>query len=100
MAYDIRSCLIAGRDISWDDAFEIRVTTDLKVSFGGVSTTAQRKVVELPPLINMSKSQIMFSIYAKRTKIELNQVYLMYPPPFRGLAGSLPRQKVIAKIEN
>ena len=52
VAYDISDGLTAGVNISYDEAFETRVSADLKVRFGGASTTAQRKEVQHLPVIN------------------------------------------------
>ncbi len=52
LAYEISSGLTAGVNISYDEAFETRVSADLKVRFGGASTTAQRKEVKQQPVIN------------------------------------------------
>ena len=52
VAYDISSGLTAGVNISYDEAFDTRVSADLKVRFGGPSTTAQRKDVQQLPVIN------------------------------------------------
>jgi len=52
VAYEISNGLTAGVNISYDEAFETRVSADLKVRFGGASTTAQRKEVEQLPVIN------------------------------------------------
>ena len=52
MAYEISSGLTAGVNISYDDSFDTRVSADLKVRFGGASTTAQRKEVQQLPVIN------------------------------------------------
>jgi hypothetical protein len=52
VAYDISSGLTAGVNISYDEAFETRVSADLKVRFGGASTTAQRKEAQQLPIIN------------------------------------------------
>ena len=52
VAYDISSGLTAGVNISYNEAFDTRVSADLKVRFGGASTTAQRKEVEQLPVIN------------------------------------------------
>ena len=40
------------RNVSYDEAFDTRVSADLKVRFGGASTTAQRKEVQQLPVIN------------------------------------------------
>ena len=52
LAYEMTSGVIAGVNISYDEAFETRVSADLKVRFGGASTTAQRKAVQHLPVIN------------------------------------------------
>ena len=52
VAYDISSGLTAGVNISYDEAFDTRVSADIKVRFGGASTTAQRKEVQQQPVIN------------------------------------------------
>ena len=52
VAYEISSGLTAGVNISYDEAFETRVSADLTVRFGGASTTAQRKEVQQLPVIN------------------------------------------------
>ena len=52
MAYEITSGLTAGVNISYDEAFDTRVSADIEVRFGGASTTAQRKEVQELPVIN------------------------------------------------
>ena len=52
VAYEIASGVTAGVNISYDEAFNTRVSADIKVRFGGASTTAQRKEVEQLPVIN------------------------------------------------
>ena len=52
MAYEISNGLTAGVSISYDEAFDTRVSADLKVRFGGASTTAQRKKVQQLLVIN------------------------------------------------
>ena len=52
LAYEISSGLTAGVNISYDEAFDTRVSADLKVRFGGASATAQRKEVQQLPVIN------------------------------------------------
>ena len=52
LAYEMTSGVTAGVNISYDEAFETRVSADLKVRFGGASTTAQRKEVQQLPVIN------------------------------------------------
>ena len=51
-AYEISNGLTAGVNISYDEAFETRVSVDIKVRFGGASTTAQRKEIQQLPVIN------------------------------------------------
>ena len=52
LAYEMTSGVTAGVNISYDEAFDTRVSADLKVRFGGASTTAQRKEVQQLPVIN------------------------------------------------
>jgi hypothetical protein len=52
VSYDIISGLTAGVNISYDQAFETKISADIKVRFGGASTTAQRKEVQQQPAIN------------------------------------------------
>ena len=52
LAYEISNGLTAGVNISYDEAFDTRVLADIKVRFGGASTTSQRKAVQQLPVIN------------------------------------------------
>ena len=52
LAYEMTSGVTAGVNISYDEAFDTRVSADLKVRFGGAATTAQRKEVQQLPVIN------------------------------------------------
>ena len=52
LAYEMTSGVTAGVNISYDKAFDTRVSADLKVRFGGASTIAQRKEVQQLPVIN------------------------------------------------
>jgi hypothetical protein len=52
LAYEISNGLTAGVNVSYDEAFDTRVSADIKVRFGGASTTAQRKAVQQLPVIN------------------------------------------------
>nr|WP_240951599.1 MULTISPECIES: carbamoyl-phosphate synthase [unclassified Prochlorococcus] len=56
LAYEISNGLTAGVNVSYDEAFETRVSADIKVRFGGAGTTAQRKEVQQLPVINALKS--------------------------------------------
>ena len=51
LAYDITQGLTAGINVSYDEAFDTRVSADLKVRFGGASTAAQSKEVQQLPVI-------------------------------------------------
>tara|TARA_Y200000002_G_scaffold288223_1_gene242357 strand:- start:179 stop:1096 length:918 start_codon:yes stop_codon:yes gene_type:complete len=51
VAYDISQDLTAGINISYDEAFDTKVSTDLKVRFGGAATIAQSKKVQKLPAI-------------------------------------------------
>ena len=46
------SGVTAGVNISYDEAFKTRVSADLKVRFGGASTSAQHKEVQQQPVVN------------------------------------------------
>ena len=52
LAYEISNGLTAGVNVSYDEAFDTRVSADLKVRFGGADTTVQRKEVQQLPVIN------------------------------------------------
>ena len=52
LAYEISNGLTAGVNVSYDEAFDTRVSADLNVRFGGASTTAKRKAVQQLPVIN------------------------------------------------
>ena len=52
LAYEMTSGVTAGVNISYDEAFDTRVSADIKVRFGGASTTAQRKAIQQLPVIN------------------------------------------------
>jgi hypothetical protein len=52
LAYEISNGLTAGVNISYDEAFDTRVSTDLKVRFGGAAITSQRKDVQQLPVMN------------------------------------------------
>lgn len=52
LAYVISNGLVAGVNISYDEAFDTRVSADLQVRFGGPSTTAAKKKKWENPTIN------------------------------------------------
>ena len=52
LAYEMTSGVTAGLNISYDKAFDTRVSADLKVRFGGAATAAKRKEVQQLPVIN------------------------------------------------
>ena len=52
LAYDISQGLTTGINISYDEAYETRVSADLSVRFGGPSTTAVKKKKWENPTIN------------------------------------------------
>ena len=52
VAYEVSRGLIAGVNISYDEAFETRVSADIEVRFGGPSTTAATKKKWKNPTIN------------------------------------------------
>jgi hypothetical protein len=51
LAYEMTSGVTAGVNVSYDEAFDTRVSADLKVRFGGAATTALRKEVQQQPVI-------------------------------------------------
>ena len=51
LAYEITSGVTAGVNISYDEAFDTRVSADIKVRFGGASTSAQSKEVQKLPVV-------------------------------------------------
>jgi hypothetical protein len=52
LAYEMTSGVTAGVNVSYDEAFDTRVSADLKVRFGGPSTTASKKKKWENPTIN------------------------------------------------
>ena len=52
LAYDITQGLTAGINVSYDEAFDTRVSADLSARFGGPSTTAAQKKKWETPTIN------------------------------------------------
>ena len=56
LAYEMTSGVTAGVNISYDEAFDTRVSADLKARFGGPSTTSHRKEVQQVPVINALNS--------------------------------------------
>ena len=58
VAYEMTSGVTAGVNLSYDEAFDTRDSAELKVRFGGASTTAQRKEVQQLPVINALTSTL------------------------------------------
>ncbi len=56
LAYEISNGLVAGVNLSYDEAFEARVSADIEVRFGGPSKTATRKKVQQQPVISALSS--------------------------------------------
>jgi hypothetical protein len=52
LAYEMTSGVTAGVNISYDKAFDTRISADIKVRFGGPSTTAATKKKRENPTIN------------------------------------------------
>ena len=52
LAYEFSDGLTAGFNVSYDEAFDTRVSADLKVRFAGASITDERKEVKRQPVIN------------------------------------------------
>ena len=72
LAYEISNGLTAGVNVSYDEAFDTRVSADLKVRFGGASTTAKRKAVQQQPVINALTS----TPSNRDVRVHDNQCYL------------------------
>ena len=56
LAYEMTSGVTAGVNISYDEAFDTRVSADLKVRFGGAATTVKHKEVQQLSVINALSS--------------------------------------------
>ena len=57
MAYEMTNGLIAGVNLSYDEAFETRFSADIEYRFGGPSkTTDRKKVAEMPVIKALSSS--------------------------------------------
>jgi hypothetical protein len=52
IAYEVSNGLTAGVNISYDEAFETRVLADIKVRFGGASTTSKRVEAQQYPVVS------------------------------------------------
>ena len=50
LAYDISQGLTTGANLSYNEAFDTRILTDLRVNFDGHSTTAAKKKVDKPKI--------------------------------------------------
>ena len=77
LAYEMSSGFTAGVNISYDEAFNTRVSADIKVRFGGSSTTAQRKEVQQQPIINAL------------TSTPSNRDVRVYDPHYNSFQGSI-----------
>ena len=51
VAYEISNGLTAGVNISYDEAFETRVSADIEVRFGGATLEIDRRKVEESPVM-------------------------------------------------
>ena len=58
VAYQISSGLTAGMNISYDEAFETKVSAYVKVRFGGAIAIVQRKNVQQKPMIDALTSTL------------------------------------------
>ena len=56
LAYDITQGLTTGVNISYDEAFDTRVSADLQVRFGGPNTTAAKKKKWETPILALTAS--------------------------------------------
>ena len=85
LAYEMTSGVTAGLNISYDEAFDTRVSADIKVRFGGASTTAQRKEVQQLPVINALTStpsnrdvrvhDYPYNVFAAKERLEIEGKY-------------------------
>lgn len=59
LGYEISEGLTAGVNISYDEAFETRVSADIEYRFGGPSKTVDKKLIaEIPVIKALSSSPI------------------------------------------
>jgi len=78
LAYNITEGLVAGINISYDEAFDTRVSADLKVRFGGPSTTAQRKeVLQVPAVKSLSSTPRNRDVRVHDNACKKNPAYCM-----------------------
>ena len=78
LAYNITEGLVAGINISYDKAFDTRVSADLKVRFGGPSTTAQRKeVLQVPAVKSLSSTPRNRDVRVHDNVCKKNPAYCM-----------------------
>ena len=57
LAYDITQGLTAGINVSYDEAFDTRVSADLSARFGGANTTAaKKKTWEMPTIHSLTST--------------------------------------------
>ena len=57
LAYDITQGFTAGINVSYDEAFDTRVSADLSVRFGGANTTAaKKKTWEMPTIHSLTST--------------------------------------------
>jgi len=78
LAYNITEGLVAGINISYDEAFDTRVSADLKVRFGGPSTTAQRKkVLQVPAVKSLSSTPRNRNVRVHDNVCKKNPAYCM-----------------------
>ncbi len=88
VAYEVSSGLTAGVNVSYDEAFETRVSADLEVRFGGPNTAKLRKEIRQQPVISsltstpsnrivrvhdaLKNSCLVFSLDSSEAKIEVD----------------------------
>jgi len=78
LAYNITEGLVAGINISYDEAFDTRVSADLKVRFGSPSTTAQRKeVLQVPAVKSLSSTPRNRDVRVHDNVCKKNPAYCM-----------------------
>ena len=82
LAYDITQDLTAGVNISYDEAFNTRVSAELQVRFGGASKTEQSKKAQQLPVINaLVSTPSNRGVRVHDTKAQDLSPTLLTPPP-------------------
>ena len=81
LAYSINNYLSIGANLSYDEAFDTRVSADLSVRFGGPSTTSAKKKKWENPTINALTAS------PKNRDVRVHD-YCVYTPQGKPFAGT------------